>query len=250
MLGALGLRLLDEAGRAVTPGGAGLVEVATIDASGLDDRLGGIEFILASDVDNPLLGPLGAATVYGPQKGAGSAEVAALERGIARWAALAADSGLCPAGLASAPGAGAGGGLGFAALLLGAQQVSGADYFLDLAGFDATLQWADLVITGEGRLDEQSLHGKAPSIVAQRAQAAHVPVRAVAGSCLLTAAQWRAAGLVAVDTLTSLDPRCEHDAKLSRKLLREIGRRIGTELAAPTAVGPLNGNQSSTIRSI
>ncbi|GAB3881300.1 glycerate kinase [Terrabacter terrigena] len=249
MLSALGLRLLDEAGRPVTPGGAGLDQLATIDARGLDDRLRGIDLILASDVDNPLLGPLGAASVYGPQKGAGPAEVAALERGIARWVALATNSGLSPAGPASAPGAGAGGGLGFAALLLGAQWVSGADYFLDLAGFDKKLRGADLVITGEGRLDEQSLRGKAPSIVARRAQSARVPVRAVAGSCLLTPAQWRAAGLVAVDTLTSLDPRCEHDAELSRKLLREVGRRIGLELAAGEAVGALNGNNPSTLAS-
>jgi glycerate 2-kinase len=136
--------------------------------------------VVATDVDNPLLGPHGAAAVYGPQKGASPTEVASLDAALARWAALARDAtGVDAAGT---PGAGAAGGVGFAALVfLHATMRSGIDYLLDLLGVRSALPGARLVVTGEGSLDEQTLHGKAPAGVAAAARAAGVPVVAVAG---------------------------------------------------------------------
>src|SRR5690606_27155147 len=153
----------------------------------------GIEFVVASDVDNPLLGPHGAAAVYGPQKGATPDEVAILEAGLARLAAVAArtpglagatehDGGARQMDVAGRPGAGAAGGVGFAAIaFLRAELRPGIDYLLALLDFAAHLDGARLVITGEGALDEQTLHGKAPAGVAAAAAKAGVPVVAVCG---------------------------------------------------------------------
>ncbi|SDN89922.1 glycerate kinase [Klenkia soli] len=223
LLTALGARLTDAAGADLPPGGAALVRLHAVDLAGLDPRLAGTEVVLATDVDNPLLGPTGAAAVYGPQKGADPDDVVALEAGLARWAAVLG-------GDPDVPGAGAAGGVGFGALaVLGAVRRPGIDVVLDLVGFDAALAGADLVVTGEGSLDEQTLHGKAPAGVAARARAAGVPVVAVAGRCLLDAEQLRAAGFRAVFALADLDPdRCtthpaELLARLAPRLIREAG---------------------------
>lgn len=226
---ALGGRLAGPDGRDLPPGAAALLELADVDLTGIDARLRDTRLVVASDVDNPLLGARGAAAVYGPQKGAGPAEVALLEQALARWSALADPT------VAAAPGAGAGGGIGFGALLLGGEVRSGAEHFLDLIDLDARIAAADLVVTGEGGLDEQSLHGKAPVAVAARARAAGVPVRAVVGRCDLDPGRWRSAGLSAVDALTDLDPRCAQDADLSRRLLEEVGERLGRDLLAAAA---------------
>jgi glycerate kinase len=167
---ALGGRLLDSSGNELPPGGAALATLARIDVRRLRD-LGGAEVIAATDVDNPLLGPRGAAAVYGPQKGASAADVALLEQGLARWADVAEES----FGFAKRdePGAGAAGGLGFAVLgFLGASTQPGIELMLDLLSFADHLPGARLVITGEGALDEQTLHGKAPAGVARAAAAA------------------------------------------------------------------------------
>jgi glycerate kinase len=186
--------------------------------------------VLASDVDNPLLGPAGAAAVYGPQKGASAADVTLLESGLARWADAAEGAVTRPA--RDVPGAGAAGGLGFAALLfLGARMRPGIEVLLELASFGALLDGAGLVITGEGALDGQTLRGKAPAGVA-RAAGAHdpgVPVIAVAGRCDLTAAELRAAGIARAYALTDLEPdvaRCIADAG---PLLERLGERIAAD---------------------
>ena len=218
LLTALGVRLTDADGADLPPGGAALARLHAVDRAGLDPRLTGVEVVLATDVDNPLLGPTGAAAVYAPQKGAGPDDVAALETGLARWAAvLGGDPDL--------PGAGAAGGVGFGALVvLGAVRRPGIDVVLDLVGFDAALAGADLVVTGEGSLDDQTLHGKAPAGVAARARAAGVPVVAVAGRCLLDAARLRSAGIRAAHALADLDPdRCTtHPAELLTRLAPEL----------------------------
>ncbi|EFL22353.1 glycerate kinase, partial [Streptomyces himastatinicus ATCC 53653] len=168
MLSALGARFLRGDGTPVAPGGGPLGELATADLSGLDPRLASTELVLASDVDNPLTGPKGAAAVYGPQKGASEADVAALDAALVMYVrVLERAVGSRAAEYAAAPGAGAAGGIGFGALLgLGAAFRPGIDVMLDVLGFAAALEGADLVITGEGSLDEQTLHGKAPAGVA------------------------------------------------------------------------------------
>ena len=203
--------------------------------------------VVACDVDNPLLGPDGAAAVYGPQKGAGGDDVAVLDAALARWAALVGESlgatvssggDADPADPADpdAPGAGAAGGVGYAALaVLGARVRPGIDLVLELVGFDAALARADVVVTGEGRLDAQTLSGKAPAGVAAAAAAAGVPAVAVCGRLDLDEVAWRAAGFVAAHALSDVEPdvaRCIAEPGLP---LRRTGELIGRALAELTA---------------
>lgn len=200
---ALGYRLLDAGGAALPPGGAALARLDRIDPTGADPRLRGLRVEAACDVDNPLCGPAGAAAVFGPQKGATPADVAALDAALARWAAVAArDLGV---DTRNQPGGGAAGGLGAGAVAwLGATLRPGAALIAGAAGLDAALAGADLAITGEGQLDAQSLRGKAPVGVARAAAARGVPVVAVAGSVPLPEAAWRGAGFAAVWSLSDL----------------------------------------------
>lgn len=205
MAAALGMRLLDTHGDELGPGGAALALLDTADTTGLHPGLADAEIVVASDVDNPLLGEHGAAAVYGPQKGASAAQVERLDAALARWATV-----LDAHDVATRAGAGAAGGVGFAALaLLGAVVRPGIEYLLDLVGFHDHLADASLVVTGEGSLDEQTLRGKAPAGVAAAARAAGVPVVAVAGRCLLSAEALTAAGFAGACALTDLesDPR-------------------------------------------
>lgn len=186
MLAALGARFLDAAGEPVGPGGGGLRDLVTADLTGLDERLASIDFVLASDVDNPLTGPKGAPAVYGPQKGANPEDVAALDAALAHFAAVLEKTiGGRAAEHALAPGAGAAGGIGYGALILGARFRPGIEVMLDVLGFAKALEKATLVITGEGSLDEQTLHGKAPAGVAAAARAAGKEVVAVCGRLAL-----------------------------------------------------------------
>jgi glycerate kinase len=225
MVQALGVRLTDQQGRDLARGGAALVGLAAIDPSGLDSRIGGVRFQVASDVDNPLLGRSGAAAVFGPQKGAAPADVIVLDRALARWAELTnSATGL---DLAGAPGAGAAGGTGFAALAyLGARLVAGADLVLDLTGFEAALAGAGLVLTGEGSLDAQTLGGKAPLGVAKAAGRHGVPVAVVAGHILLTAGELAAAGFAAAYSLADIEPDQAVSMARAGELLGLIGRQI------------------------
>ena len=200
---ALGAELVAGSGDPVGPRGAALADLATVDLRGLDPRLVDIEVLAATDVDNPLLGPTGAAAVYGPQKGAGPDDVAPVDAALAIYAdrveaALGRE-------LRSVPGAGAAGGLGFGLLAFcGAKIVRGIEVALDLVGFDAALADVDLVITGEGRIDLQTLHGKVVAGVAARARAAGVPAYAIGGAIdPAVRDEWprfEAAGLAAVES--------------------------------------------------
>jgi glycerate 2-kinase len=228
MVQALGGRLLDAQGAEVGPGGAALAAVASLDLAGLHPILSEAEVVVASDVDNPLLGPRGAAAVYGPQKGASPAEVAQLDAALARWAAAVQRA--TGRDLAALPGAGAAGGVGFAAVaVLGATLRPGIELILDLVGFPRALPGAGLVITGEGSLDFQTLHGKAPAGVAAAARAAGVPVVAVAGRSLLSPADLEPAGILAAYALTDLEPdpdRCMIEAgPLLERLAAEVASR-------------------------
>jgi glycerate kinase len=234
LLTALGARLLDDDGRDLPAGGGALVGLARVDLSGLDPRLRAVRVVLASDVDNPLLGPRGAAAVYGPQKGATPADVELLEAGLTRWVAALGDALGEPAvALAHEPGSGAAGGVGYACLaVLGAVRRPGIDVVLDLTAFAAELPRADLVVTGEVSLDEQTLHGKAPAGVAARARAAGVPAVAVAGRCLLGRAELQDAGLAAAYALTDLEPDLERCIREAGPLLEQLAQRIARERLA------------------
>jgi len=227
---ALGARLFDDSGFELPPGGAALARLAALNVSRLRD-LTGVEFWLASDVDNPLLGPSGAATVYAPQKGASPEDVQLLEAGLARWADLA-EAAVDAGRMRGEPGAGAAGGLGFAALLfLGARMRPGIELLLELASFSERLDGARLVITGEGSLDAQTLHGKAPVGVA-RAAAAHdpaVPVVAVAGRCTLSPDELRAAGISAAYALTDIEPDIEQCIANAGPLVERLTERIAAD---------------------
>ncbi len=226
---ALGGRLLDSSGAELPPGGAALARLDRVDVSRLRD-LSGTEVIAATDVDNPLLGPHGAAAVYAPQKGASAEDVTLLENGLARWADVAEQS--LGFGQRDEPGAGAAGGLGFAVLaFLGATMRPGIELMLDLLSFESHLSGAQLVITGEGALDTQTLHGKAPAGVARAATAAapDLPVVAVAGVCSLTPAQLRSAGIARAYALADIEPDLARCREQAGPLLEDLAGRIARD---------------------
>jgi glycerate 2-kinase len=230
MVQALGVRLSGQQDEELPRGGAALAGLAAIDTSGLDPRLRDVRLLVASDVDNPLLGRQGAAVVFGPQKGAGPEQVRALEAALGRWAEMT--SAATGSDLAGAPGAGAAGGAGFAAMAyLGAALVPGVSLVLDLIGFDAALERADLVVTGEGCLDDQTLSGKAPLGVSRAAGRRAVPVVAVAGQVRLGEAELAAAGFSAAYALTDAEPEPAASMARAAELLEEAGARIAAGLA-------------------
>jgi glycerate kinase len=200
LLVALGARIVDQWGAPIGEGGGALAAVEHIALDGLNPRLAEVEVVAACDVDAPLLGPAGAARLFAPQKGASPAEVQLLEAGMARWAdRLEAASGRRARERA---GAGAAGGVGFAlACALGARLVRGAALLADLVGFDEALAGADLVLTGEGSLDRQSLQGKVPCEVAARASSRGIPCFAVAGRVELGAEELGRCGLTGATSL-------------------------------------------------
>lgn len=227
----LGARFLNGSGEPIPPGGRGLSSITKADFSHLDPRVATTQIVLASDVNSPLLGSAGAARLYSPQKGANPQQVEALESGLTHLVSVLEDgSGLWAERSRSArltPGAGAGGGLGFAALLIGATRVPGADYILDLLDIDEVLSQCQLVITGEGALDHQSLAGKLPATMAARARERGIPVIAVVGTNCLGIQEYVNAGFERVYALDQRDARCATDPQLSLKLLNEIGNEIG-----------------------
>ena len=231
LLEALGARVLDARGEPAGRGGRALHDVAALDLTGLHPAASTAELTLAADVDNPLAGPDGAAEVYGPQKGASPAEVALLDAGLRHWAAVVAAA--VGQDWSRSPGSGAAGGVGFAArAVLGARSRPGIELVLELAGFGTALDGADLVITGEGSLDAQSLAGKAPVGVARAAARHGVPVVAVAGRSALTEAELAAAGITAVYPLSDLEPDQARSRAEAARLLRRTGQMIARDQLA------------------
>jgi glycerate kinase len=225
LLVGLGARLLDDTGREIGEGGMALRQVARLDLGALHDRMADVEVTVACDVDNPLLGSRGAAAVYGPQKGATAEQVAALDVALGHWADVVAAA--CGSDRRDTPGAGAAGGVGFAAVaVLGATLRPGIELMLDLVGFHDRLEGADLVVTGEGSLDEQTLHGKAPAGVARAAREAGVDVVAVCGRSTLSPDQLRAAGIGAAYPLLDLQPDARRCMREAAGLLERVGARI------------------------
>jgi len=230
MLAALGVGLLDAEDREVDPGRlvgdeVALSRVATVNLSGLHPALASARVTVACDVDNPLTGPLGAAAVYGPQKGASLHQVEQLDVALQRMAdAVAAATGR---DLRDAPGAGAAGGVGFGAIaVLGARLRPGTEVVQELTGLEDSMAGADLVVTGEGSLDAQTLHGKAPAGVAALARRAGIPVVAVAGRCLLDPESLRRAGFGSAYALTDHASYPGEPFDAPGPLLQRIGARI------------------------
>ncbi|MFF0456124.1 glycerate kinase [Nocardia africana] len=239
MLQALGLRILDDDETEIGPGAAALARARRLDYSDLHPAVRDAAFVLAGDVDNPLLGPDGAAAVFAPQKGASPQQCAELEAILTQWAHLVDTSGHpfgtgdAPergADLAGHPGAGAAGGTGFGAMaVLGARQRSGIEVILELIDFAGRVRDADLVVTGEGAMDEQTLRGKAPAGVAAAARAASVPVVAVAGRCTLGSEQLHGAGIARCYPLTDLESDPARSIAEAASLLEELGARIARD---------------------
>ena len=225
MAQALGVRLLDEAGNELPPGGGPLRRLARIDVSGLDPRVREAELVVACDVDNPLTGPRGASHVFGPQKGATPAMVAELDAALAHYAAvIQRDLGL---DVAQLPGAGAAGGLGAGLVAFcGAALRPGAAIVLEAVGLERHVQAADLVITGEGRLDGQSAAGKAPVAVARLAKRWGKPVIAVAGALGDDADQLAAEGIDAAIAITPRPMPVQEAMARAEELLEACGRRL------------------------
>jgi glycerate kinase len=243
VLQGLGARLLDAGGNELPFGGAALADLAAIDFSGFDTRLEESRFILASDVDNPLLGAEGAAAIFGPQKGATAADVGELDAALANFVkVLAAEIGPRAVKAANAPGAGAAGGVGYAAIAaLAASRRPGIDVVLEFTRLSDRLEGADLVITGEGSLDEQSLLGKTPMGVARAAAEAGVPVLAVCGRTTLSPEQQQSSGFRQVYPLTALESSVEICIAEAGRLLEELGQHIGVHLAdSANTKEPLN----------
>lgn len=202
LMQALGVRFLDEDDRELAPGGAALINLKQIDLSNLDPRVLEVQFDIAADVDNPLVGPRGASAVFGPQKGASPEQVQSLDAALQRMSRVVAST--LGEDFSEIPGVGAAGGLGFAAkAFLKARFRPGVELVAELSGLAAALQGADLAITGEGRLDAQTLHGKTPIGVARLAKAAGVPVVVLAGSLGEGYQRTYAGGIDAAFSLTS-----------------------------------------------
>lgn len=248
---ALGARLLDAEGRPLPPGGAALSRLDRIDVAGLDPRLRQVRCLVACDVDNPLTGPRGAAAVFGPQKGATPATVAELDAALARFAAVVArDLGV---EIGDRPGAGAAGGLGGGLLAFcNADLRPGVEIVIEATGLRTALVDADLVITGEGRLDGQTMSGKTPFGVlraARQVRGADVPVILLGGSIGpgaetlyehgATALVPIAPGPIALADAMAQTPRLLADAAERCLRLLLAGRRMGGP--GPKSAGEVRG---------
>lgn len=228
MLQALGVSLRDSNGNEIGAGGAALLDLAEVDLSGVHPAVADAEVVVACDVDNPLTGSLGAAATYGPQKGATPADVVVLDAALTRLADhLAKQTGR---DFRDVPGAGAAGGAGFAAMaLFGATLRPGIDLILELVDFAQHVVGADLVIVGEGSMDAQTLHGKAPMGVARMAREAGATVVAVCGRSTLDEAQLREAGVAAAYELADLESDVDKSMTNAAALLELVAETLARE---------------------
>lgn len=225
MLSALGARFLDSSGARLPDGGGALVHLDRVDLAGLDPAVLGARILVACDVDNPLLGPLGAARVYAPQKGATPDQVAGLDAGLSRLVEVLRGQGLQVD--PDAPGSGAAGGVGFAAReLLDASLDSGFGVLGTLTGLEDVVSAADLVVTGEGRLDDQTMHGKTPMGVAALCRSHGVPVVAVCGRLDLEADRVSEAGFAAAAALTEVEPDLARAMANAGVLLEDVAAEV------------------------
>lgn len=248
MLQALGVRLLDASGTALAPGGGALALLDRIDVSGLDARIADCVFDIACDVSNPLAGPNGASAVFGPQKGATPAMVARLDANLRHFAQLIVRE--LGRDVAEVAGAGAGGGIAAAMLaFLGGRLRPGIDIVSEAIGLDAAVREADLVITGEGRIDSQTIHGKTPIGVARVARRYGKPVIAIAGCVGTDSALVHQHGIdaafAAVGRACTLEDALAEAAVNLRRSARNVaaalavGARCAATLAPAAQAGPV-----------
>lgn len=228
-LQALGLGLFDAQDQPLAHGGLSLANVTRIDLTGLDPRLNDVRFEIAADVNNPLCGEHGASAIFGPQKGASPEQVRLLDQALGHFADHCAR--VLPKDVRDEPGSGAAGGLGFAAkAFFGAQFRAGVEVVAELVGLSEAVKGADLVITGEGRFDAQTLRGKTPFGVARIAQAHGVPVVVLAGTLGEGYQALYAHGIHAAFALTngpmSLEDACAQAAQLLTDRARDIARLL------------------------
>jgi glycerate 2-kinase len=229
-LSALGGRFVDAQDRQLPPGGAALAQLASIDTKELERRLNGISIEIASDVRNPLCGPSGASAVYGPQKGASPQDVRLLDNAHRHFADVAAAK--VGTDVRDIPGAGAAGGVGAGFLALAhATLRPGAQLVLEILDFEQHLSRANLVITGEGRLDRQTLEGKAPFAVAQAAAAHKIPVVALAGSVECTQEGLEQASIAVALPIVSGPMTLEEAIRRAPELLANIAFSLGRALS-------------------
>ncbi|MEN6358033.1 MAG: glycerate kinase [Armatimonadota bacterium] len=225
---ALGARFLDKNGDDLPHGGVALADLAHIDMDAFKFPMESIKVEVACDVTNPLCGPTGASAVYGPQKGATPEMVAKLDEALCNYAQVLHKD--LNKDVAQMPGAGAAGGMGAGlAAFLNAELRSGIDMVLDTAGFDDALIGADLVITGEGKLDEQTAYGKTIGGVLKRASANGVPVVAIAGSVSADIRALLDSGLIAFSIVSgpvSLDYAMSHAPELIESVSANIIRLV------------------------
>lgn len=238
MLQALGVRLLDADGVDIGPGGGALARLARIDASGLDARILDSEFHIACDVSNPLTGPRGASAIFGPQKGATPAMVAQLDANLAHYAdVVARDLGRDERGM---PGAGAGGGIALAMVVfLRGRLRPGIEIVTEAVRLDAAVRGADLVITGEGRIDGQTVNGKTPMGVARVAAAAGVPVIGIGGGLAPDAGAVHAHGIDAVFAAVCRPCTVAEALAAAEANLRSAARNVAAALKLGARLGGL-----------
>lgn len=222
MAQALGARLLDAEGTQLRPGGAALLELARIDVTRLDPQVREVEFVAATDVDNPLVGPWGASAVYGPQKGASPDDVRLLDEALRHFAAVVyRDLGV---DIRDMPGAGAAGGLGGGLVaFLGASLRRGVEVVMEAVRLKERLAGVDLVVTGEGAFDEQSLHGKAPAGVLRAAEELRIPAVVLCGERRVDRPGIRIISLTERFGLEAARDR-------ARQLLAELAAETATEI--------------------
>jgi glycerate kinase len=239
LLAALGARLLDSEGAELPPGGAALARLDRIDVTALDPRLAAVNLVVASDVTNPLTGSMGAAATYGPQKGADAATVEELDAALSRFGEAIEDA--SGRAVADLPGAGAAGGTSAALLGFTSAVVRpGVDVVAELIGLPALLEAAELVITGEGRADEQTLSGKAAMGVAGLARTRNAPVVLLCGGLGPGASALDASGVFAVvqpvaDRPMELSEAMADTERLLANAAERLARTVGVGLALADA---------------
>ncbi len=229
-LSALGARFLDDAAQPLPAGGAALARLARIDVSALEQRLAGVSIEIASDVRNPLCGPAGASAVYGPQKGASPEDVRLLDAALRHFADIAAST--VGADVRDVPGAGAAGGAGAGFLALAhATLRPGAQLVLEILDFARHLEGVALVVTGEGKLDRQTLAGKAPYAVAQAAKDKGIPAIAIAGSVAVSAQDLEQASIVLALPICPGPMTADEAMQRAAELVADTAERLGRALA-------------------
>ena len=227
-LEALGAHIHDADGRPVGRGGQGLAQAVGLDLTDMDKRLESVDLVLACDVDNPLYGPQGAAHVYAPQKGADTEAIDLLDAALRRWADVLTRA--CGYDLSHAPGSGAAGGLAMGmACVLGARIMSGIDVLMSTTGFREAIAGADLVLVGEGSLDQQSLRGKGPIGVARVAATLGIRVVGIAGRSLISRSEALEAGISNVYTLSQRESDQGKSMANAAILLEQTGARIARD---------------------